>query len=568
MRRFAALVCVIFLVVMCAVSASAASASTVGSFATVAPDGSCQVTVSATLLIDQPNQELYFPVPREATGVTLNGSRVNAPKSGEVRNIDLSRVTKNVTGNVSVNVHYALHDVIHVTEDGLLEMRVPLLSGLSCAIEKMEFSVTLPGAAETLPGFISGYHQANIEKDLRYAVEGATVSGSSQKPLKDHETLTMTMIVSEEMFPRAMIQEGNYDAGAIGMAVCGGLALLYWLLTMGNLPVWPQKSNQPPQGSNAGQLGCILGMKGADLSLMALDWAQLGYLLIRVRGRKVLLEKRMDMGNERSEFERQVFRKLFRKGPVADTSKLWYATLSRETASKPAGMGELIKRRTGNPRIFRFLASGIGLFGGVCMGIVLGGGAALQWLLVFLLAVAGAVSGWYMQEWVDGVFLHRRGKLYGALAVGGCWLLLGLIGQEFMLGLWMVLGLFIAGALLFWGGRRTELGRTTREQLFALRRYMRKDKGTQLMLLCREDPDYFFRMAPVAVALGVDRQFAKQFGKLRFERCPYLVTGNDTSLTATQWNERMRSTLEMMEQRGRSLPRERFFRLLRSITKT
>lgn len=568
MKRIAAVVFALFLIVSLAVGVSAASASSVGSFATVSPDGGCQITVTLTVLPAQPGEELSFPIPAEATGVTLNGSHVSAPKSGDVRNIDLSRILKNAAGPVSVNIHYSLHNVIHVTEAGLLEMRVPLLSGFACGIEKMEFSVTLPGATEALPGFVSGYHQASIEKDLTYRVEGATVSGASQKPLKDHETLTMTMVVTEEMFPRALVNVGNYDAAAIAMAVCAGLALVYWMITMLNFPVWPMASNQPPQGSNAGQLGCILTLQGTDLSLMVLHWGQLGYLMIRVHGSKVLLEKRMEMGNERSDFERHIFRKLFRRGPVADTGKLWYASLYKECSAKPTGIGELIKRRTGNPRLFRILASGIGLFGGVCIGIVLSGGAALQWLLAGVLALWGSVTGWWMQDWLSGIFLGKKRKLYVALAAGAFWLLLSLIGQAFMLGLWMVLGLFAAGALLFWGGRRTDLGRHARAQLFALRRYLKREKKTQLMLLCREDPDYFFRMAPMAMALGVDMAFAKQFGNMRFERCPYITAGADSNLTAYQWSQRMGKTLDMMERRSNSLPREQFFRMLRSITKT
>lgn len=569
MRRILSVLTGLCLLFVMALGVSAATgASSVASFATVASDGSCQVTVTATLLLEETVDKMVFPVPVQATGVTLNGSRVSAPKSDDVRNVDISRLTRGVTGSVSFNIHYSLHDVIHVTEEGLLELQVPLLSGFAYPVQTLEFSVTLPGAADALPGFVSGYHQANIEKDLTYIVEGATVSGSSQKALKDHETLTMTMMVSEEMFPQSIVKTADYHVGAVAMGICAGLALLYWLLALGNLPVWPQKSNQPPQGSNAGQLGCILGMQGLDLNLMVLDWARLGYLLIRIdRNKRVLLQKRMDMGNERSEYERGCFRNVFRKSDTVDTSQYSYAAYCRNVERKCGGIGEMIHRRTGNNRVFRGLAAGIGLFGGASLGIVLGNGAVLQWLLMVVLAAAGGVSGWVIQAWPEGLLLRRKHRLYTALALCGGWLLIGLLAEAFLLALWMVLGLLAAGALLFWAGRRTHQGRVAREQLFALRRYMKRDKHSQLQALCKEDPDYFFRMAPAALALGVDRQFARQFGGMRFSGCPYLTTGIDANMTAAQWNEMLHRALEMMDSRARQLPMEKLIWLLRSIIK-
>ena len=565
MRRFFAFFVVIFTLFSIALSVSAATgASSVGSHATVASDGSCQVTVSATLFLEEPVEKLYFPVPGNATGVTLNGSRVGASKDGNVRNIDLRRVAKGVTGNVSVNIHYSLRDVIHTTEDGLLQMQVPLLSGFAYPVQRLEFSVTLPGATDTLPGFVSGYHQANIEKDLTYTVQGAMISGSSSKALKDHETLIMTMTVSPDMFPQSIVNVQDHSVGLIAMAICAALALLYWLITLSNLPVLPLSVTQPPQGSNAGLLGCMLSLQGADLNLMVLDWARLGYILIRVKNKKVLLQKQMDMGNECSDFERHCFNRVFKRGAVADTSQAWYAEYCRLLAKKPAGIRELISRHSGNTRVFRFLASGIGLFGGAAVGMGLGNGALLQWLLIILLAAFGAFSGWSIQSWLVNLLSRRQSKLYPLFLLCCFWLLLGLIADVFIPALVMVAGLLVAGILLFWAGRRTLQGRSTREQLFALRRYMKRLDSKTLQQLCKEDPDYFFRLAPAAMALGIDREFARRFGRMRFSGCPYLTTGFDPNMTAVQWYAFLRKTMAKMDDRADQLPREKLLRLIQN----
>ena len=49
--------------------------------------------------------------------------------------------------------------------------------------------------------------------------------------------------------------------------------------------------------------GSRLTFTGADLTMMVFSWAQLGYLVIHLDDNgRVMLHKRMDMGNERSSF--------------------------------------------------------------------------------------------------------------------------------------------------------------------------------------------------------------------------------------------------------------------------
>lgn len=569
MRRVAAAVAALVVILAMAVGVSAATgASGVSSFATVSSDGSCQVSMTAAFHLEEAVDKLYYPVPAEATGISLNGSRVSTTKDGDARNINLSKVVRNVVGDCTVSIQYSLHDVIHTTETGALEMRIPLLSGFAYPIEKLEFSVTMPGAVDVLPSFVSGYHQARIEEYLTYSVEGAAVTGSSLKAMKDHETLTMSMTVTEQMFPQSIVQSQDYHWGLTAMWICAAVALLYWLIAMWNLPVRPQSNTEPPQGFSAGQLGCIAAGQGVDMTMTVFSWAQLGYVLIQIdRRNRVLLHKQMDMGNERSEFEQRCFKKLFGKRQMVDTSGFQYAQFCRLAAKRPEGIRELMRRFNGPPRVFRVIASGIGMFGGASLAVALAGGAALQGFLILLLGIAGAVSGWFMQAFGKGVLLGNRRALTVSLGNSAVWLLLGVITGAAGIGVWMVAGLLTAGLLLAWGGRRTELGRQTLSQVMGLQRYLRTADKKQLQRICETDPDYFFRLAPCALALGVDKAFAKRFGHMKLDRCPYLTTGMDAHMTALQWSAVMRNAEDAMNGRAQSLPAEKLIRLIRSITR-
>ena len=93
-------------------------------------------------------------------------------------------------------------------------------------------------------------------------------------------------------------------------------------------------------------------------------------------------------------FEQKCFRQLFAKRDMVDTSSSRYAELYGKVQKMTPPVQSYLLPGAGNPRIFRLIAAGVGLFGGVCLGISLSAGAALQWLLVCALAALGAWSAW------------------------------------------------------------------------------------------------------------------------------------------------------------------------------
>ncbi len=563
MRKLTTLVLIFILISYLALGVSAATgASSQESFATVSSDGSCQITTTLTLHLEEPQENLQFPIPLDASAVTVNGARMSASRSGEVRYLDLSRLTKNVVGDVTVSIHYSLYDVIEATESGL-QMKLPLLSGFSYPVQSLQFSVTLPGAVEVLPGFVSGYHQARIEEDLTYQLNGNTVSGSSLKAMKDHETLYMTLPVTEEMFPQSITQSQDYHWGITAMVICGVLALAYWLLALWNLPLKSRHTTQPPQGYHPGQAGSVLCGQGMNLTLTVLHWAQLGYVAIVPRKGRVVLKRRMEMGNECTEHEVRIFRKLFGGRTSVDTAEARYAQMYRECASQRIGVGEIFTRFSGNGNIFRFLASGIGLFGGASLAVAMADGAVLQGLLLVVMAIAGFFSGWYLQGIGAGLLLHNARKLKISLVCIVFWLLFGALAGDINTAFSMVLGLVAAGLLLCWGGRRTRQGREVMAQALGFRRYLRRKEQQSL---ARMQPDYFFAMLPWAMALGCGKGFARAMGKWRPENCDYVAISSDRSWSAEQWLRLFCQLEKDMNRRADNLPLERIFGILHAIT--
>ena len=72
------------------------------------------------------------------------------------------------------------------------------------------------------------------------------------------------------------------------------------------------------------------------------------------------------------------------------------------------------------------------------------------------------------------------------------------------------------------------------------------------------DPDFFFRMLPYAIAMGVDTRFAKLFGDEKLPHCSYFVTKDNRMRTAAEWALLLRKTADRMDALQRRMQLEKW----------
>ena len=579
MKRLILLALCVMLIASVSVGVSAfegeTRATSVQMIATVSNSGSAQVSTTVALHVETPLEELHYPVPANATSITLNGSRVFTEKTNQARLVNLTKLLGGMAGDFTFTVGYSVANTVRPlaqTDSAAdsakkLQLDLPLLAGFAYPIDQVQFSINLPGNITNQPGFISGYHQANIEKDLTYSVSGGNIAGRSWTALKDHETLNLRLTATEEMFPQTRVELPSLDTITTIIYVCIGLALIYWIFVLRNFLPIREYPAVAPEGFGAGQLGTVLTMAGADLGLMIFTWAQLGYVVIQMdrRGR-VLVHKRMEMGNERSAFEQKCFRSLFARRDVADTSGISFARL-HQTVSAQKAIPSLLRKNGGNVQIFRILAAVAGLLCGTCFGILLGNMLDFGWLFMSVLSFVGLICSWQIQHWTQGVFLHHRIRLWTALGMSVLWLILGLAIGQLSLALLSVSIQLIAGFLAAFGGRRSEDGKLAMGQVLSLRSQLSRLSSRKIQQYCQENPNYFFDMIPEAMAMGCDKAFARRFGKSRLPACPYIIASDTRGLTAAQWSQLMRQILDGMTARQRQMPTDTFRAVMRNYMK-
>lgn len=554
-RKAAAIVLALIFLISLATTVSAATGVTGGSItATITSDSACLITLDLQLHLEGSGQDLLFPVPANAKSITINGKTARTIRSGDVRNIKLSSVFGDVAGDFPIRLQYSLPGVVDYDDTGKLMLVLPLLSGFHHPIQNLSFSVTLPGDIQNGPTFTSGYYGQTIESNLDYRVSGNSISGTIINELKDRESLTLMMEVTEELFPQNPVKQWTMGVEEVLMIVLAVLAALYWILFLRSAPFIARRSTSAPEGYTAGELAGLLTGYGNDLTMMVFSWAQLGYILIHVQDSgRVTLHKRMEMGNERDPEEVRIFRTLFGKRRYIDGTGYHYANLCHKVAAGSSNARDLYKRSTGNPKVFRILCALIGLLSGISLGRAIVGDALLGIFLIAILAVVGGACAWIMQDWVRGLHLNNKTALAAGLSLAVVWSLLGAAS-----GIWNVTTC-VAGAQLLCGlataycGRRTILGRQIVSEFLGFRRYLKRLTPQDIQRISRSDPDYFFTMAPYALAMGVQKSFAQSFRNKQLSGCAYLTTGMDGHMTAAEWCQIMDRAVQSLDERKKRL---------------
>ena len=547
-------------------------ATLVESFCTITPDGDCLVNLTVTLHLDN-SGDMTFPLPANATDITMNNASARTTKTDDAIYVDIGKVTSGLVGDFTLRFDYTIPKAVKVKnlpddatkaekeafERAPLQLTLPLLCGFAYPVQILQFVVVMPAKIQYKPTFTSIYRQNGIASDLNFVVKDTIISGSSINPLNDHEGITMTMDVSTDMFPSVSTYRRTGNPELVPMLILAGLALLYWLLFLRTLPLIRSRHVTAPEGITAGELGCRLTLSGGDLTMMVMSWAQLGYIIIQLDNHgRILLHKRMDMGTERSLFEVRVFQMLFGKNKVIDGTGSQYARLCCKVARMVPGEKTMYSASSGNIKLFRFLCCASHVCAGVNVGMNLSSILALQILLAVILAVVAAITSWHIQE--IAYRTHIRGKIpvYFGLGFVLLWVLLGLLAGQVWIPLGSAFGQWALGYFAAYGGRRSDLGRVSASQILGLRAYLKTIPKEALLRLRKLDPDYFFNMAPYALALGIIHPFARCFAGKKMDPCPYMISGVRERRTAAEWASILAATADRLDERQRRMQVEKW----------
>ncbi len=520
---------------------AASGRASVASSTAVQKDGSCAVTLNVRTA--EKGEDFLFPIPAQAENVYTG----DVPAQTELRNGQLW-----VSMRENVTLRYTLPGVVTLEKHRAV-LRLQLLGGYTGAIDALSFSVTLPGDITANPSFTSGYYQSAIAGSISYTISGDTLSGSINTTLKDHETLTMELEADRNLFPD-MHRQPVFSPWEWAILACLVAAGVYYCVTLMPRLTRPVRCTGAPDGITAGELGTCLTACGTDLTMLVISWAQLGYLAIEIDGEDhVTLHKRMDMGNERSRLEMRCFQDLFNRRNRVDGTGLHYAQICRKMAGKSVLLRQLYLPNSGSPQLFRGIMTLPAVLFGVQMGLDLGMGVGTKTVFALLLAIFSAAICYFIQSGGKCLPLRDKSPLLLCLGCGVLWAALGLLTGHLMMAICMVLMQFVAGVAAAYGGKRSSLGVHALSQIRGLRKHLRKAKTSELQVQMGKNPNYFYELAPYALAMGLDRKFARSFGKTPLPENGFLDVGTNRPMTATQWASELRYAADILNKRQKHL---------------
>ena len=518
----------------------------------VADDGSCAIDMTVKVNFDAGVDNPGFPVPGAATEITLNGDAVTGTTRKGITWISLRSV-----GDGTFHLRYRLPGVVTTEKDQPMMLDLPLLSGFQYPVDKLEFTITLPGDIVKDVNFTSSYYQNNASSILDITVEGPVLKGKAEN-LKDHETLSMSMEVDAKMFPNAAKAARAMNLVDIAAVVIALVAVAYYLLVL--RPKLPRRSvrTDAPDGVYPGDTSLWFYGRPVDFSMLVVTWAQLGYLRIQLEDHgRVLLHKRMEMGNERSVFENHYYRALFGRRRVVDGSSLHYAQLCRYANKKRPYIRAVYKKNPVFRHIFPVLCAVSGLLSGITMAVAF---APYAIFLRILLATLCTIMSVLIFRGAGRIWERKRLPMFVALGCIVLWLLLGALSGTFGKSLLMVLFLIVAGMAGSVGGKRTDPGQQAMHQLLALRRHMATTSKAELQRQMKANPAYFHDLAPYALALGADRSFGRRFGRMRLPECTWLIGRHRGQMSASEWIAMLRTAVDALDARAKRLPLERLLK--------
>lgn len=533
-------------------SASASGGGVVTSYtmnAVLGADGTAQVNSIVTLRITESTPTLVIPLGANASNCVVNGVRLSVRKQNGMPCVTL-RSDAGLIGDLQVNLSYQLNKC--VSPEGILELPI-LAGGYVYPIENLSFEITLPGEGEVKPTFSSGYLGEDADNYLDLTIESTVIRGTFLKPMRDHDSMTMRMETPETMFTRQAGAGTTLRVVSIAVAVLAALMILYWAVTLSWRPVRVGYQSYPPLGETAGETGALLTGDHLRFSLMVVTWAQMGYLTIQ-KGRDVVLYRRMDMGNERSELEIRAFNRLFRKRRSVSATGGEFRRLREQVDSQRPRVGGQFAASSGNPVILRVLGVLLGLFAGIGIG---DGGLpvmAARFLPVALFALASAWGSWKLQAGVHAALRRDKSGVAKGAAVLLGYITVGALCGQVALALVCVLIQLLAGLATLFGGRRTEDGRRTVQGELGMIRFFCREYKERHQTAQHQNPSYYYDLAPYALALGVDKAFARRFERMELPPCSWLrcqVNGR----TAEAWRPVLRETVDIMEGRPTGLER-------------
>ncbi len=525
MRKLCILLLCVLLLTSFASAQEGDSIQSLEASVTVDSDGACHVSVQAQVYFATAPKQFVFPLGTDADDISAGGAAYEEESFGDVECVVFEN-SIGFSGTQSFLCTYTLP--CNMTEDGAgqyFSLQLPE-RGFDLPIEKFSLVLTFPTEVTALPTWESAYYSDVIDNYMSIQVAENTVTASSNMIFKDHETLRMKLSFAPDSFNLRHLSGRLAPVFQILFWLMAALSVGYWFFRLRNKFRWVKPLQAVNFEAGAGDLPCQMQGELPDMPAMLAHWGELGYVTVRrTRRGRILVEKQMDMGNERKAAERRLFDAIFRINGSCDTQSLRFLDAAKGEAAvlRASWLRRLFSPRSGSPKLLRLFALLAGLFTCVlCFDLWLPSRAS-RWFWLPVLSVLSTALFLPVQKSVLR-WCRWDGKLW-LLAGLACAALLMLFASSagcLMPMLFAIVMQLLCAFATRFGGLRNKVGEELLMEILGLRSFLRRADADTAKRLQRADAQYFYRMLPYAESLGIGRAFTRRFAGECKTQCRWL----------------------------------------------
>ena len=535
MRRVLLLVCCLLLLTA-SVCAAGDQISALTEEVTVAEDGTVSVTATAEVSFSGGMTSFVFPLGKGADDITASGGAYDVKRIDGVECVVFANST-GFSGKQTFLCSYTLPCAVTDTDIGQQFDFSPIARGWELPMQSLTLRITFPAEVSARPVWSSAYYGDVIDNYLNIRVKDKQVEASSVTALKDHETLTMRLQFASGAFSLRHLVGTTESVSRILFYLLAALALVYWLIRLRGRLLLPKAQQTIDMEATAGEIPTRLYGAPTDVAATLIHWGNLGYLsLRRTRNGRLLLTKKMEMGNERKPAERRLFAAVFRNGTTCDptTGRFRKATSAAAAQLRGSWLRRCFKKKSGSPRMLRLLSLLAALPVSLLTFDLLLPSSWVRWVLLPFLLPLPVVLCDRVQRGLAELLWRKEKLIPAALSAAVLLILASWAGCFGTMLLNLLLQTFCALATLY-GGRRTAEGEELVRRHLGMRRYLRKATTEELQRNAAADGQYFYRTLPFAELLGVGAAFAKHYGSARLEPCPWLTVDGKAPTDAVEF---------------------------------
>jgi len=563
-------------------------------------NNSLQITESiSTIFYDQSKHGIYRDLPKNTyfgkpikyENITVEGAPFKNESSGDFLRIRIGDPDKFVDATENYKISYLL--IIGDDRNTDLDELYFNIIGpdWEIPISNVTFNIQMPKAFDQEKvNFTTGNVGSTSSSNLAYQIDNLTISGKYSETISPGQALTIALPLPEGYFN---VEEEVYFYENLKKFFPVIFLLLFILGILvkqkfgKNNELFPTVEFYPPNDLTPAEIGYLYDSQvdSYDLTSMLVYWASKGYIKIIEKEEKkgvifkkdvshIYLEKVKDLPDTVKDFEKTYFNELFDEYAIDGTvdTELLENTFYRTIANVQSLLRHSFK--TSNRRLYSKKSS---LWSFVLMFI--------SFLMLFLffsytltnlmpyetflitalsLGISFVVVSIHFTAAKSFSMVKTRlpKDRFKVLFLSIIFSLLGfaLIGfYVWVNAIEIYLSLFLLAPLSLiyispYAVKRTKYGDEILAKTLGFKSFIEMAEKDRINRLVDEDPEYFYKILPYAMVLGVTDQWARQFEDITLDQPSWYVSNTGRHFSTIYFVSRLNSTTESISKNMTASP--------------